>query len=447
MRTIFSRRQIETVLAAMLAALAGIVGLASRDDDDRVGPRVLALEKVGSFHQPVHVSQPPGSDSPLFVVERHGTVRVIVDGQVRREPFLDLRRQVKHTGFGGEQGMLSIAFAPDYAESGLFYVAYTDRRNALRLVELRRRPDDELRAEPRSARLVLRIPQPTTTHHGGLLLFGPDKSLYVGSGDGGPWGDPDDVAQSKRSLLGKILRIDPRRGLRPGTVAPGADKPKSRRGKRDGTAGAGEKRGDAAPGGPRKPPPYTIPEDNPFVGRPGRDEIFAYGLRNPWRFSFDRAEDRIAIGDVGNYRFEEINILPLSRARGANFGWSDYEGDAPLKGRIPRSRTVKPTLVYPHGRGRCAVTGGYVVRDPRLSGIKGREIVGRYLFGDYCAQRIFAFRPRSDKLGKERKLRFELPAVTSFAEDRSGRLYVLTYGVGGRGDVFRLTTKRKPPKG
>ena len=247
MRTIFSRRQIETVLAAMLAALAGIVGLASRDDDDRVGPRVLALEKVGSFHQPVHLSQPPGSDSPLFVVERHGTVRVIADGQVRREPFLDLRRQVKHTGFGGEQGMLSIAFAPDYAETGLFYVAYTDRRNALRLVELRRRPDDELRADPRSARLVLRIPHPTTMHPGGLLLFGPDKSLYVGSGDGGPWGDPDDVAQSKRSLLGKILRIDPRRGLRPGTVAPGADKPKGRQGKREGRAGAGEERGTRLP--------------------------------------------------------------------------------------------------------------------------------------------------------------------------------------------------------
>jgi glucose/arabinose dehydrogenase len=454
MRTSFSRRQIETVIAAMLAAVAAIVGLSSRDDEARVGPRVLALEKVGRFDQPVHLAQPPGTGSPLFVVERHGTVRAIADGQVRRKPFLDLRRQVKHQGKGGEQGLLAIAFPPDYGESGLFYVSYTDRRDALRIVEFRRREGDELRADPRSARLVLRIPQPTPKHHGGMLVFGSDKNLYIGSGDGGPSGDPRDVGQSKGTLLGKILRIDPRRGFRPGTVAPPAKKPK-RSGKgpagkgseeREDGAGQGKKGGKPAPRASRKPPPYTIPGDNPLVGRPGRDEIFAYGLRNPWRFSFDRAEDRIAIADVGDIRFEEINILPIGKARGANFGWSDYEGDAPLKGRIPRSRTVRPTFVYPHGRRRCAVTGGYVVRDPRLSGIKGREIVGRYVFGDFCAQRIYAFRPRSDKVGKERKLRFELPGVTSFAEDRSGRIYVLTYGVSGRGVVYRMTVRRKPVK-
>jgi glucose/arabinose dehydrogenase len=447
MRTIFSRRKTETVLAATLAAVAAIVGLATREDAERIGPRVLALEKIGRFNQPVYLSQPPGAESPMYVVERPGTVRVIIDGRVRRKPFLDLRRQVKDTGKGGEQGLLSIAFPPDYNDSGLFYVAYTDKRDALRIVEFSRRDAAGLEADQRSGRLVLRIPQATTKHHGGLLLFGPDKNLYVGSGDSGPSGDPDDVGQSKRTLLGKILRIDPRRGTRPDTVVPSPEEPQrkaERKRKRGGKNADGGKKGMAAQ--PRraqpKPPPYTVPEDNPFVGRPGRDEIFSYGLRNPWRFSFDRAEDRITIADVGDVRVEEINILPVGKARGANFGWSDFEGDAPLKGRIPRGDTVKPTFVYQHGRRRCSVTGGYVVRDPRLSGIKGREIVGRYIFGDFCAQRIYAFRPRSDKVGKERKLRFHLPGVTSFAEDRSGRVYVLTYN----GNVYRLTTKRRPVK-
>ena len=446
MRTIFSRRQIETALAAVLAAVAAIVGLTTREDAERIGPRVLALEKIGRFNQPVYLSQPPGAESPMYVVERPGTVRVLTDGRVRRKPFLDLRRQVKDTGKGGEQGMLSIAFPPDYHDSGLFYVAYTDNRDALRIVEFGRRDAAGLEADRRSGRLVLRIPQPTTKHHGGLLLFGPDKNLYIGSGDGGPSGDPNDVGQSKRTLLGKLLRIDPRRGTRPDTVVPSPEEPQ-RKGKKKQKGGGkqtGGKKGKAAKPQPAqpKPPPYTVPEDNPFVGRPGRDEIFSYGLRNPWRFSFDRAEDRISIGDVGDGRVEEINIVPVGKARGANFGWSDYEGDAPLKGRIPRADTVKPTFVYQHGRRRCSVTGGYVVRDPRLSGIKGREIVGRYIFGDYCAQRIYAFRPRSDKVGKERKLRFHLPGVTSFAEDRSGRVYVLTYN----GNVYRLTTKRKRVK-
>ena len=346
------------------------------------------------------------------MVERRGRVRVLVNGVVQAEPFVDFRREVKHSGKGGEQGLLSIAFPPDYAASGRFYLAYTDHRDALRVVELRRSPANPLLARRKSARLVLRIPQPTTKHHGGLLAFGPDKNLYIGVGDGGPSGDPRDVAQRKGVLLGKLLRIDPR---------PGPARPRKR-------------------GRPRRAP-YTVPSDNPLVGRPGRNEIFAYGLRNPWRFSFDRSAtgDRLTLADVGNDRFEEINILPLSKARGANFGWSHFEGWARFKPGLKRRRTVVPLYRYPTTRHSCSVVGGYVVRDPRLSRIKGREILGRYLYGDFCSRRLFAFRPRPRRAGQRRSFRFEIPGVTSFAQDRSGRIYVLTYN----GPVYRIDPARK----
>jgi glucose/arabinose dehydrogenase len=406
-----TRRQIETTLAALLALITAIAGISARDNEPPLGPKFVTLEKIGRFTEPVHMAQPPGLDSPLFVVERRGRVRTIVSGHVRREPFLDIRDAVRHTGKGGEQGLLSIAFPPDYAATGYFYVAYTDRRDALRVVEFRRSSKSPLRATRKSARLLLRIPQPTPKHHGGLVLFGPDKELYIGVGDGGPSGDPGDVAQRKRVLLGKLLRISPRPGP-----------PRSRR-----------------RGRPRRAP-YTIPADNPLVGRRGRDEIFAYGLRNPWRFSFDRSPtgDLLTIADVGDQRFEEINILPLSKARGANFGWSYYEGGARFRRGLKRRRTVLPVYTYPHGR-RCSVVGGYVVRDPRLSRIKGREIVGRYIFGDFCSKRLFAFQPRRGKAGRERSFRFEIPGVTSFAQDRAGRIHVLSY----EGPIYRLDPRRK----
>jgi len=402
-------------VAAILAAVTAIIGINARDEQAPLGPKFVALEKIGRFEEPVHLSQPPGVDSPLFVVERRGRVQAIAGGAIQATPFLDIRSSVRHTGKGGEQGLLSIAFAPDYRQSGLFYVAYTDRRNALRVVEFKRSASNPLRARRKSARLLLRIRQPTVKHHGGLLLFGPDKRLYIGVGDGGPSGDPNNVAQSKRVLLGKLLRINPR----PGPPRKREDRKGRRRSRRA---------------------PYTIPSDNPLVGRPGRDEIFAYGLRNPWRFSFDRSPtgDLLTIGDVGNDRFEEINILPLAKARGANFGWSKFEGKARFKQGLKRSRTVVPIYTYPHTR-RCSVIGGYVVRDPRLSRIKGRELVGRYLFGDFCSRRLFAFRPRPDKAGRERSFRFTIPGLTSFAQDRAGRIYALTFS----GPVYRLDPVRK----
>ena len=407
-----------------------MIGLSAHDEQP-LGPKFLTLKKIGRFKEPVYLSQPPGSDNLLFIVEKRGKVVVLKDGEEQKHAFLDLQGKVKDDGKGGEQGLLSIAFAPDYQDSGLSYVAYTDNHDALRVVEYRHRAGDELRADKQSARPVLKIPEPTTKHHGGLLLFGPDKYLYIGSGDGGPSGDPGNVAQDKRVLLGKILRIDPgTRAVAP-EPRPQQKKPKpGSKARRKGKAGRGVAVSTTA---------YTVPRDNPYVGRPGRDEIFAYGLRNPWRFSFDRATGNLTIGDVGDDRFEEVDILPAAKARGANFGWSGFEGNYELKpGVVRRSRTVQPVLSYPHGPG-CAVTGGYVARDPRLSRIAGREITGRYIFGDYCTGRLFAFRITPKGRGKERSFRFKVPYLSSFGEDRAGRIYLLSRA----GPVYRLDPARK----
>jgi glucose/arabinose dehydrogenase len=427
-----TRRHLETTVAALVAIAVGIVGLAAQEQRS-FRPKYIAVQRIARLAKPVYLTQPPGPGSQLYVVQKAGAVRIISNDHLVRRPFLDIRGSVKSNGKGDEQGMLSIAFPPDYKSSGLFYVAYTDHRDALRVVEYRQSADDPLLADPASGRLVLRVPEPTTKHHGGLLLFGPDGHLWIGSGDGGPSFDPYRVGQSKRTLLGKILRIDPRKS------APRAPTARERR---------------AAKAKHRRPPsakrrPFTIPKDNPFVGRPGRDEIWAYGLRNPWRFSFDRPTRSIIIGDVGNEKFEEVDFLAVAKSRGANFGWSAFEGFAPLNGGVPRGRTVLPTLAYPHSRG-CAVTGGFVVRDPRLAHIRGRELEGRYIYGDYCTGKLFAFRVHRDgRAGRRRSFRFKFPYLTSFGEDNEGRIYVLTEkGTSPRGKptigaVYRLVPRRK----
>jgi glucose/arabinose dehydrogenase len=429
---LITRRRLETAIATLVAVGVGIVGLASQQQRT-FGPKFIAVQRIARLTKPVYLAQPPGPGSQLYVVQKQGAVRVIANDRLLRRPFLDIRGNVKSNGKGDEQGLLSIAFSPNYRASGLFYVAYTDHRDALRVVEYHRSAGDPLLADRDSARLVLRIREPTTKHHGGLLLFGPDGHLYIGSGDGGPSGDPGGVGQSKRTLLAKLLRIDPEQGplhaptarQRLAAKAKDRDLPQARRA------------------------PYTIPKDNPFVHHPGRNEIWAYGLRNPWRFSFDRPTRSIAIGDVGNELFEEVDFLPLAKSRGANFGWSAYEGFAPLNGGVPRRRTVLPVIAYPHSRG-CAVTGGFVVRDPRLAHIRGRELEGRYIYGDYCSGKLFAFRVHRDgRAGRRRSFRFKFPYLTSFGEDNQNRIYVLTEkGISPRGkptigSVYRLVPRWK----
>jgi glucose/arabinose dehydrogenase len=415
-----TRRQIETLVAALVAIAAAAVGLSTREAARELGPKFASVERVAQLKEPVYLAQPPGAGAPLYIVQRQGTVRVLAADKLLQRPFLNIKGLIEPNPNGGEEGLQSIAFPPDYARSGVFYVAYTDRRNAFTVMQYRRDTDDPLAADPDSARTVISIPQPTRDRNGSLIAFGPDGHLYIGAGDGSPKGDPAAVSQNTSMLLGKILRIDP---------LPPSGRP-----------------GDPDGGGPRS---YATPSDNPFVGGPGRDEIWAYGLGDPRRFSFDRPTRTVGIADVGNERFEEIEYLPIAEARGANFGWPAYDGFARFRGGIPRRDTVFPAIAYPRRRG-CTVIGGYLVRDPRLARIRGRELFGSYLYGNRCSGRLYAFRPRQEQEpGKLRSFRFRFSHLVSFGQDNSGRIYVLTekgpskHGKPTFGSVFRLVTHRK----
>lgn len=348
------------------------------------------LTELGTFDAPVFLAQPPeDSAAPLFVVEQSGAIRVVRDGQTLGKPFLDVSDEIS---FEGEQGLFSMAFAPDYADSGLFYVSYTDTEGDSRIVEYSRSADDPLVADPGSAREVLFQDQPYPNHNGGLIAFGPDGLLYIAFGDGGDAGDPDRNAQDLGTFLGKLLRIDPR-------------------------ADGGE--------------PYSVPEDNPFVGRDGAlPEIYSLGLRNPWRFSFDRQTGALSIGDVGQDSFEEIDFVQRGEGAGANFGWSAWEGTSRFNDDQQAPGHVRPVLTYSYGDdGACSVTGGYVVRDPELT-----SLYGRYLYADFCIGALRSFIPEGEQARDDKALGPVVPALSSFAEDSDGNLYALAL----EGQVYRL---------
>jgi glucose/arabinose dehydrogenase len=379
-------------LAAVLtfAAFAACGSAPAGSEPARTAAAGVRLTKVGTFSSPDYVTHAPGDRRRLFVVEQGGKVRVVRDGRVLRAPFLDISSQAVG---GGEQGLLGLAFAPDYARSGRLYVDYTDRNGDTRIVEYRRGSSAD-RADPRSARQLLFQDQPESNHNGGQLAFGPDGLLYVGLGDGGGGDDqhgPIGNAQSLGTLLGKILRIDPR---------------------------------------PSGGQPYGIPADNPFVGRAGaKPAIYAWGLRNPWRFSFDRATGDLTIGDVGQDHVEEIDFRSSGTGRGANFGWRAWEGTRHEDPSVRVSRHVKPALQYTHDRGGCSVTGGYVIRDPRLPALRGR-----YVYGDFCAGDLLTARLRQDGASGRRALGLHVPSLSSFGEDSRGRVYAVSLD----GPVYRL---------
>jgi glucose/arabinose dehydrogenase len=355
----------------------------------------LALKRIGSFDSPTYVAGAPGFPKLLFVVEQPGKVAVLRGGHELSHPFLDISGLVD---FGGERGLLSIAFPPDYKQSGNFYVYYTDRAGNVRVDEFQRA--GATRARRSSRRNVIEIPHPVNTNHNGgqLQFFG--NLLYLGTGDGGSAGDPPNNAQNKESLLGKLLRIDPR---------------------------------------PSDGQPYSVPADNPFVGKPGRDEIYSYGLRNPFRFSFDTtgaAQPRIAIGDVGQNQFEELDYATVSAASGANFGWDALEGFHPYEeensGTPDPGGTTKPIMAYSHSRdgGSCTIIGGYVVGPGGPPSLRGR-----YLYADYCSGIVRSLVPHLNRAGNDRKTGLTVSSPTSFGEDDLGRVYIASQ----EGPVYRLT--------
>lgn len=316
---------------------------------------------------------------------------IFADGQTVRTPFLDISGQVSS---GGERGLFSIAFAPDYAQSGLAYVSFTDTNGDSRIVEYKVDPANQNRLDPGSRREILFEEQPFANHNGGLVAFDSTGMLIIGFGDGGGRGDPGNRAQNLGVLLGKFLRIDPRR-----------------------------------PSGGR---PYGIPPDNPFVSRQGaRPEIWAYGLRNPWRWWFDPTTNDLYVGDVGQNRTEEINYVPPSSQPGANYGWPRYEGNGVFRPdtRIDESRLVRPILTYPLGGDTCAVTSGGVYRG------EVESLRGFYLYGDFCEGIIKGFRVRNGAATDERTFRdLRVPSLSSFGEDSAGQMYAISL----RGDVFRI---------
>jgi glucose/arabinose dehydrogenase len=389
-----------TILALLLLGLASC----SNDDEPKGSSAPLppspsgyqALFVQGGFSGPVLVAAPPGDTTRLFVVEKTGTIRIMTRaGALRSRPFLDISARVST---GSEQGLLGLAFHPSYASNGRFFVDYTDRSGDTRLVEflVSSNPDSASATEKE----ILFVDQPYANHNGGHLVFGPDGRLYFGLGDGGSGGDPGGNGQNLGALLGKILRLDV----------------------------------DAAS-------PYAVPSDNPFVGRAGaRGEVWSYGLRNPWRFSFDADNGDMLIADVGQDAWEEVDYEPAGQG-GRNYGWNRLEGTHcfPPGSSCNPSGLIMPVTEYDHSAG-CSITGGYVYR-----GIDLPELRGTYFYGDYCTGIVRSLRimdsHASQELDWTSALRTRtggaMDGLSSFGVDGLGELYLVLLG----GEVYRLARK------
>jgi glucose/arabinose dehydrogenase len=367
---------------ALVLAAAALAGCSSEDESatttpgttavatttgetEQTGPLRLRLEPVLEEVGPlVHMTAAPGEPERLYLVDRDGLILVLEDEELGEEPFLDVRDLVTS---GGEQGLLSVAFHPDYEQNRLFYVNYTDLQGDTRVVEY------EATGGPQTRRReLLFVDQPYANHNGGQVAFGPDGLLYVGMGDGGSGGDPENRAQNLSSRLGKLLRLD--------------------------------------------------------VSREGATwEMVAYGLRNPWRFSFDRETGDLWIGDVGQGEIEEVDYLRRDTQGLVNFGWDVLEGTQPFEDKEPnpRGELVGPVAEYGHDQG-CSITGGFVYRGQRIPAARGL-----YFYGDYCSGLVWTFDPEEERI---RLLPFEVQGLSSFGEDAAGELYLVTLD----GALFRL---------
>ncbi len=349
----------------------------------------IELEPIADgFDQPLFVTGAGDGSGRLFVVEKTGRVWIVRGGQRSERPFLDLSGKVSTSS---EQGLLGLAFAPDFATSGEFYIDYTDRSGATVVSRLRASGNE---ADPESEAVLLRFPQPYANHNGGMIAFGPDGYLYIGTGDGGGGGDPERAGQDLGTYLGKLLRID---------VSGGSSG-------------------------------YATPPDNPFLGTPGAlPEIWAYGLRNPWRFSFDRASGDLWIGDVGQSALEEIDFQPAASTGGENYGWSLYEGTRPYPpgSAAADGAFVTPIVEYGREAGK-SVTGGHVYRGSAQPGL-----VGMYVYGDFVDGRVWGLVRGNDGSATNRLLTETGHAIASFGEDDAGELYLVDFG----GSILRVVAR------
>jgi glucose/arabinose dehydrogenase len=380
------RRVVASVLVALLAAP---VAVAAPMSAARHGGG-LKLKRIGSFTEPDYIAQPPGNGKLLFVVEQPGSIRVLRDGRALKRPFLNIKNRVR---YGGEQGLLSLAFDPHYAKNRRLFIYYVDNGGDIRVDSLRAKRHDATRADASSRHKLIGIPHPVNeNHNGGQLQFGPDGFLYLGTGDGGSAADPHENAQNREQLLGKLLRIDPN-----------------------------PKHG------------YSTPRSNPFASGPGRDEIYSLGLRNPYRFSFDRATGDIWIGDVGQDKWEEVDHESLAKARGANFGWDLFEGTHAFEGNPndPPPNYRSPVFEYSSSDANCTVIGGYVSRDPSVPKLRGR-----YLYADFCGGSIRSFDPGNPG-SSDAPTGLNVDSPSSFGEDNRGNIYVTSLG----GPVYRITQR------
>jgi glucose/arabinose dehydrogenase len=417
MRAVPSRTRLAAGAAAVLAALlvaAGAIHFTGGEDKpmsrkqfektareqmpdppDGAGG-VKAVDIGQGFQEPDGVFAPPGVGDPIYVIERSGRIWRLSRG--RKQLFLDLRRYVRSAS--PEQGLLSMVFAPDFRRSRRFYVYFSDRSKNIRVQEFRAPTSSGSTVDPGTRRQILHVEHPASkpgvklgdqVHYAGQMLFGPDGKLYIAIGEGGPQLRPTLRAQSLRTLLGKIIRIDPR------------------------------------PSGSKQ---YTVPGDNPLVGRAGaRPEIWAYGLRNPWRFSFDDLGN-LWIGDVGRTGTEEIDFATPAQARGANFGWPCFEGIRRVRHCNP-PHWIRPAIKRPRVSKACSsIIGGYVVRDPALASLRGR-----YVYTDLCDGYLRSAKAVGSRVVDDRKVGLQVPWTASLGEDGLGRIYAAGFA---NGHVFRL---------
>ena len=371
-----------------LIALAFVPAACAAPSGWQPSSGLRVVEVVRGLDAPLFVTAPPG-DPRLFVVEQPGRIRVVKAGKLLPTPYLDVSARISA---GGERGLLGLAFHPNYSKNGLFFVNFTDRSGDTHVERFRVSTDPD-RADPASALLILKVDQPYANHNGGMIAFAPDGMLWVGMGDGGSGGDPQGNGQNPRSLLGKMLRLDVDRGT-----------------------------------------PFAIPPGNPFAnGRDGAATIWMTGLRNPWRFSFDRGSNLVYIADVGQNQWEEVDVVDATRP-GLNFGWNIREGTHAYGGRKASAEAlVDPAVEYPHGEG-CSVTGGYVYRGAALPNLQGA-----YFFSDYCQGWLRSFRWAGGRATDRREWNTgKLGSVTSFGEDAAGELYVTN----SDGRVLRLEPAR-----